>query len=259
MLNGVALLFAYPLLFILEKVFGFTSNVTLVELSNINNQLLRRMSEVAPGTFQHSLQVANLATAVANKIGAKSQLIRTGALYHDIGKINHPVYFTENQKKINPHERLTNEQSAGVVINHVKEGIKLAEKHKLPQVIKDFITTHHGLGKTKFFLISSINENPDKPVDEALFTYPGPNPFTLEQAILMMADAVEAASRSLSDYTEENISNLVEKIVDTQVNEGFFKDCPITFQDITIAKDVFKDKLKTVYHTRISYPELKKD
>lgn len=259
MLNGVALLFAYPLLFILEKVFGFTSNVTLVELSNINNQLLRRMSEVAPGTFQHSLQVANLATAVANKIGAKSQLIRTGALYHDIGKINHPVYFTENQKKINPHERLTNEQSAGVVINHVKEGIKLAEKHKLPQVIKDFITTHHGLGKTKFFLISSINENPDKPVDETLFTYPGPNPFTLEQAILMMADAVEAASRSLSDYTEENISNLVDKIVDTQVNEGFFKDCPITFQDITIAKDVFKDKLKTVYHTRISYPELKKD
>lgn len=259
MLNGIALLFAYPLLFILEKAFGFTSNVTLVELSNINNEPLRNMSEVAPGTFQHSLQVANLATAVANRIGAKSQLVRTGALYHDIGKLNHPVYFTENQKTINPHERLTNEQSAGVVINHIRDGLKLAEKYKLPQVIKDFITTHHGLGKTKFFLISSMNENPDKEIDETLFTYPGPNPFTLEQAILMMADSVEAASRSLNDYTEENISGLVDKIIDTQVSEGFFKNCPITFLDITIAKEVFKEKLKTVYHTRISYPELKKD
>lgn len=258
-INGIMLLFAYPLLFLLEKTFGFTSNVTLVELSNINNEPLRMMSEVAPGTFQHSMQVANLATEVANKIGAKSQLVRTGALYHDIGKTNHPVYFTENQTRINPHERLTNEQSASVVISHVREGLKLAEKHKLPQVIKDFITTHHGLGKTKYFLISYKNEHPDEEIDESLFTYPGPNPFTLEQAILMMADSVEAASRSLNEYTAESISNLVDKIINSQVEDGFFNNCPITFQDISTAKEVFKEKLKTIYHTRISYPELKKE
>ena len=257
-INGILLLFAYPLLFLFEKAFGFTSNVTLVELSNINNELLRRMSEVAPGTFQHSLQVANLATEVANKIGAKSQLVRTGALYHDIGKINNPAYFTENQNKVNPHQRLTFEQSAAVVINHVKDGLKLADKYNLPQVIKDFIQTHHGTGKTKYFLISFKNQNPDTPVDESLYTYPGPNPFTQEQAILMMADAVEAASRSLNDYTEESISELVEKIIDSQTQEGFFRNCPITFQDINTAKEVFKEKLKTIYHTRISYPELKK-
>ena len=258
-INGIMLLFAYPLLFLLEKMFGFTSNVTLVELSNINNEPLRMMSEVAPGTFQHSMQVANLATEVANKIGAKSQLVRTGALYHDIGKTYHPVYFTENQTRINPHERLTNEQSASVVISHVKEGLKLAEKHRLPQVIKDFITTHHGLGKTKYFLISYQNEHPDEEIDESLFTYPGPNPFTLEQAILMMADSVEAASRSLNEYTAESISNLVDKIINSQVEDGFFNNCPITFQDISTAKEVFKEKLKTIYHTRISYPELKKE
>ena len=257
-INGILLLFAYPLLFLFEKAFGFTSNVTLVELSNINNELLRRMSEVAPGTFQHSLQVANLATEVANKIGAKSQLVRTGALYHDIGKINNPAYFTENQNKVNPHQRLTFEQSATVVINHVKDGLRLADKYNLPQVIKDFIQTHHGTGKTKYFLISFKNQNPDTPVDESLYTYPGPNPFTQEQAILMMADAVEAASRSLNDYTEESISGLVEKIIDSQTQEGFFRNCPITFQDINTAKEVFKEKLKTIYHTRISYPELKK-
>ncbi|MBO5880970.1 MAG: HDIG domain-containing protein [Paraprevotella sp.] len=243
-INGIMLLFAYPLLFLLEKMFGFTSNVTLVELSNINNEPLRMMSEVAPGTFQHSMQVANLATEVANKIGAKSQLVRTGALYHDIGKTYHPVYFTENQTRINPHERLTNEQSASVVISHVKEGLKLAEKHRLPQVIKDFITTHHGLGKTKYFLISYQNEHPDEEIDESLFTYPGPNPFTLEQAILMMADSVEAASRSLNEYTAESISNLVDKIINSQVEDGFFNNCPITFQDISTAKEVFKEKLK---------------
>jgi putative nucleotidyltransferase with HDIG domain len=258
-INGIMLLFAYPLLFLLEKMFGFTSNVTLVELSNINNEPLRMMSEVAPGTFQHSMQVANLATEVANKIGAKSQLVRTGALYHDIGKTYHPVYFTENQTRINPHERLTNEQSASVVISHVKEGLKLAEKHRLPQVIKDFITTHHGLGKTKYFLISYQNEHPNEEIDESLFTYPGPNPFTLEQAILMMADSVEAASRSLNEYTAESISNLVDKIINSQVEDGFFNNCPITFQDISTAKEVFKEKLKTIYHTRISYPELKKE
>ena len=257
-INGILLLFAYPLLFILEKTFGFTSNVTLVELSNINNSLLREMSEIAPGTFQHSLQMANLAAEAANKIGANSQLVRTGALYHDIGKMLNPAFFTENQSGINPHKSLSYEQSAQVIINHITDGIKLAEKHNLPKVIKDFIRTHHGAGVAKYFYISYKNEHPDEEVDVSLFSYPGPNPFTKEQAILMMADAVEAASRSLPEYTEESINGLVEKIVDGQVQDGYFKECPITFKDIALVKALFKEKLKTVYHTRITYPELKK-
>ena len=259
-INGVLLLFTYPLLFLVEKTFGFTSNVTLVELSNINNSLLRRMSETVPGTFQHSMQVANLAAEAANRIGAKSQLVRTGALYHDIGKMENPVFFTENQSGgVNPHKNLGYEQSAQVVISHVTDGLKLAEKNNLPKVIKDFITTHHGRGKTKYFYISWKNEHPGEDPNEEAFTYPGPNPFTKEQAILMMADSgVEAASRSLPEYTEESISNLVDKIIDSQVAEGYFKECPITFKDIATVKNVFKEKLKTIYHTRISYPELKK-
>jgi len=258
MINGILLLFAYPLLFLLEKTFGFTSDVTLVELSNINNSLLREMSEVAPGTFQHSLQMANLAAAAANKIGGKSQLVRTGALYHDIGKMVNPAFFTENQSGVNPHKSLSYEQSAQVIISHITDGLKLAEKHNLPKVIKDFISTHHGRGLTKYFYISYKNEHPDEEVDQEKFRYPGPNPFTKEQAVLMMADSVEAASRSLPEYTEESISTLVDKIIDTQVSEGYFKECPITFKDIATAKALFKEKLKTMYHTRISYPELKK-
>lgn len=258
-INGILLLFAYPLLFLVEKTFGFTSNVTLVELSNINNSLLRRMSETVPGTFQHSMQMANLAAEAANRIGAKSQLVRTGALYHDIGKMENPVFFTENQSgNVNPHKNLSYEQSAQTIISHVTDGLKLAEKHNLPKAVKDFITTHHGRGKTKYFYISWKNEHPGEEPDEEVFTYPGPNPFTKEQAILMMADSVEAASRSLPEYTEESIGNLVEKIIDSQVAEGFFKQCPITFKDIDVVKTVFKEKLKTIYHTRISYPELKK-
>ena len=236
MINGILLLFAYPLLFILEKTFGFTSNVTLVELSNINNSLLREMSEIAPGTFQHSLQMANLAAEAANKIGAKSQLVRTGALYHDIGKMVNPAFFTENQSGVNPHKSLNYEQSAQVIISHITDGLKLAEKHNLPKVIKDFISTHHGRGLTKYFYISYKNEHPDEEVDAEKFRYPGPNPFTKEQAILMMADSVEAASRSLPEYTEESIGTLVDKIIDAQVAEGFFKECPITFKDIALVK-----------------------
>ena len=257
-INGILLLFVYPLLFILEKTFGFTSNVTLVELSNINNKLLRQMSEVVPGTFQHSLQMANLAAEAANKIGANSQLVRTGALYHDIGKMVNPAFFTENQTNVNPHKNLSYEQSAQVIINHITDGIKLAEKHQLPKVIKDFIRTHHGKGVAKYFYISYKNEHPDEEIDIEKFSYPGPNPFTKEQAILMMADAVEAASRSLSEYTEKSIGTLIEKIIDGQVSEGYFKECPITFKDIATVKALFKEKLKTVYHTRITYPELKK-
>ena len=258
MINGILLLFAYPLLFLLEKIFGFTSDVTLVELSNINNSLLREMSEVAPGTFQHSLQMANLAAAAANKIGGKSQLVRTGALYHDIGKMVNPAFFTENQSGVNPHKSLSYEQSAQVIISHITDGLKLAEKHNLPKVIKDFISTHHGRGLTKYFYISYKNEHPDEEVDQEKFRYPGPNPFTKEQAVLMMADSVEAASRSLPEYTEESISTLVDKIIDPQVSEGYFKECPITFKDIATVKALFKEKLKTMYHTRISYPELRK-
>jgi putative nucleotidyltransferase with HDIG domain len=258
-LNGILLLFTYPLFFIIEKTFGYTSNVTLVELSDVNNNLLRHLSETAPGTFQHSMQVANLATEAANFLGANAQLVRTGALYHDIGKTENPAFFTENQLGgVNPHENLSYEQSAKVVINHVTDGLKLAEKNNLPTIVKDFISTHHGKGKTKYFYISWKNEHPNEEPDEEMFTYPGPNPFTKEQAILMMADAVEAASRSLPEYTEESIGNLVDKIIDSQVTEGYFKDCPITFKEIAQVKSTFKEKLTTIYHTRISYPELKK-
>ena len=215
---------------------------------------------IAPGSSMERYTFrTNLAAEAANCIGAKSQLVRTGALYHDIGKMENPVFFTENQRGgINPHKNLNYEQSAQVVISHVTGGVKLAEKNNLPKVIKDFITTHHGKGKTKYFYISWKNEHPGEEPDEAMFTYPGPNPFTKEQAILMMADSVEAASRSLPQYDEESISNLVEKIIDSQVAEGYFKECPITFKDIATVKEVFKEKLKTIYHTRISYPELKK-
>ena len=258
LLNGILLLFTYPLMLLYEKLFRFTSDVTLVELSNINTQLLRMLSENAPGTFQHSMQVSNLAAAAANKVGASSLLVRTGALYHDIGKLENPVFFTENQGGTNPHACLPYEQSARIIINHVHDGLRLADKHHLPEAIKDFIATHHGKSKAKYFYISYKNEHPGEEVDESLFTYPGPAPFSMETAILMMADAVEAASRSLPEYTDESIANIVDRVVDSQVQEGNFKECPITFKDINDIKTVFKEKLRTIYHTRISYPELKK-
>ncbi len=258
--NGVLLLFAYPLMLVIEKTFGFISNVTLIELSNTNKKLLRNLSEVAPGTFQHSVMVGNLAAEIANKIGAKAQLVRTGALYHDIGKMKNPAYFTENQMGgANPLDTMPRIDAAQIVIGHVTDGLKTAEKYSLPGVIKDFIKTHHGTGKTKYFYISYKNEHPDEPVDDTLFTYPGPDPFTREQAILMMADTVEAAARSLKEYTEDSISNLVNKLIDQQVADGFFKYSPITFHDIAVAKQVLTDRLKAIYHTRTSYPELKKD
>ncbi len=256
-INGVLLLFTYPLLWLFEKSLGFISDVTLVELTNINHPLLQRMTEVAPGTFQHSMQVANLASEVAKRIGAKAQLVRTGALYHDIGKMERPVFFTENQSGANPHKHLTAIKSAEVIIAHVSRGLELASQHNLPAIIRRFISTHHGQGKVKYFYITYKNEHPDEPVDDALFTYPGPNPATREEAILMMCDGCEAASRSLAEYTEESISALVDRIVDTQVADGFFTECNITFRDIAQAKAVLKDRLKNVYHTRITYPDLK--
>jgi putative nucleotidyltransferase with HDIG domain len=255
--NGFLLLFAYPLMLIIEKTFGFISTVTLFELSNTNNELLRRMSEVASGTFQHSINVGNLGAEIANKIGAKAQLVRTGALYHDIGKMENPVFFTENQAGVNPHDKLSDIESARIIVSHVTDGLSLAEKYNLPTVIKDFITTHHGAGLAKYFYVNYKNEHPDEEVDVNIFSYPGPNPFTREQAILMMTDAVEAASRSLPEYTEESISMLVNKLIDDQIANGNFKECPITFRDIDVAKQVLIDRLKSMYHTRIQYPELK--
>lgn len=257
-INGIFLLLSYPMMYLIEKMFGFISNVTLFELSNTNKGLLRNLSEIAPGTFQHSITVGNLAAEIANRIHANSLLVRTGALYHDIGKMTNPVFFTENQAGVNPHDQLSDLESAQIIISHVTEGLKLAEKFNLPGIIKDFISTHHGNGLTKFFYINYCNEHPDEKVDKEQFQYPGPNPFTREQAILMMADTVEAASRSLKEYTEESISALTNKLIDSQVAGGFFRECPITFRDIALAKSILIERLKSIYHTRISYPHLNK-
>lgn len=257
-INGIFLLLSYPMMYLIEKMFGFISNVTLFELSNTNKGLLRNLSEIAPGTFQHSITVGNLAAEIANRIHANSLLVRTGALYHDIGKMTNPVFFTENQAGVNPHDQLSDLESAQIIISHVTEGLKLAEKFNLPGIIKDFISTHHGTGLTKYFYINYCNEHPDEQVDKEMFQYPGPNPFTREQAILMMADTVEAASRSLNEYTEESISTLTNKLIDNQVADGFFRECPITLRDIALAKSVLIERLKSIYHTRISYPHLNK-
>lgn len=257
-INFIFVTFSYLLVYVCEKVFGFISEVSMIELSNINRPLLQELSEVAPGTFQHSMQVSNLVSAAAIRIGANASLVRTGALYHDIGKMKNPAFFTENQTPgMDPHASLSYKESAKIIIGHVEEGIRIAKKYALPQQIIDFIETHHGKGKAKFFYNSYKNEHPDEEVDEADFTYPGPNPFSKETALLMMADTVEAASRSLPAYTEESISNLVDKLVDAQVAEGLLKNTPMTFSDIEMAKEVFIEKLKTIYHSRIAYPELK--
>ncbi len=254
LISGILLLLTYPLMFVIEKLFGFTSVVTLFELSDSSRGLLLKLSEVAPGTFTHSTTVGNLAYEIANKIGANGLLVRTGALYHDIGKMSNPVFFTENQASVNPHDKLTEKESAQIIIDHVIEGQRLAEKYNLPSNIRDFILTHHGQGVAKYFFLKYQKEHPDEPINKEEFSYPGPNPYTREQAILMMADSVEAASHSLTEYNEEVISALVNRIIDSQVNDGFFTECPITFLDIATAKQVLIDRLKSIYHTRIQYP-----
>ena len=219
--------------------------------------LLQELSEVAPGTFQHSYQVSILATAAASKVGADTQLVRTGALYHDIGKMLHPEYFTENSPANSPHQYLSYEESARVIIRHVQDGVTLAQKHGLPDSVIEFIRTHHGRSTTRYFYNSYANEHPGEEVDPEPFTYPGPNPYTKEQGILMLADSVEAASRSLSEYTEEGIRHLITKIVDGIVSEGLLNDTPLTFHDIQEIKETFYLKLKTMYHARIAYPDRK--
>lgn len=256
-INMVLTSFAYILIFIVEKVFGFISVVTLVELSDINNPLLRELSEECPGTFQHSMAVANLVTGAAHRVGANVQLVRAGALYHDIGKTKNPAFFTENQHGVNPHNALTPVQSARVIINHVTDGVKIAEKEKLPRVIRDMILQHHGTTTARYFYNTYCNEHPGEEVDPAPFTYPGPNPQSKEASLLMMADVVEAASRSLKDHNPETIEALVNRLIDAQVAEGLHKDSPLSFRDITTIKKAFINTLLTMYHVRIAYPERK--
>ncbi len=254
--NGVMLLFAYPAMYLTERIFGFVSDVTLIELSNPSSPLLRNLSMVAPGTFQHCTMVGNLAAEIAEKIGADATLVRTGALYHDIGKTANPAYYIENQKGMsNPLETKDRKEAAHIIISHVTEGIRLAKEQGLPQDIIDFIRTHHGAGLTKYFYLNYKKEHPEEEVDPADFTYEGPNPQTTEQAILMMADTVEAASRSLPDYSEKSITQLVNNIIDNQVAEKFYEECPINFRDIADAKQVLIDRLMAIYHTRIAYPK----
>lgn len=257
-INAVILSFCYILIVVLEKIFGFTSTVTLVELSDINNPLLRRLAEEAPGTFQHSMQVSTLASEAARAIGANTTLVRTGALYHDIGKMESPIFFTENQHGVNPHAGLNPETSAQKIISHVTGGLQMANKAKLPAVIKAFITEHHGRSLTRYFYNTAVNENPGKHIDPEKFRYPGPNPQSRETAILMMADCVEAASRSLPDYSAATINSLVDRIIDGLAAEGLFKESPISFRDVETIKATFKKRLATIYHSRVAYPDIKK-
>lgn len=259
LINGLLLLFAYPFIYIIEQIFGFISNVRLIELSDINTPLMRKLSETAPGTFQHCTQVSNLAVEIANKIGANPLLARVGALYHDVGKISNPPFFVENQAKgNNPHNKLNAEESSIIITNHVKDGVKIAKDFGLPKSIIEFIETHHGKSVTRYFYNQYVNEHPDEEVDINKFSYTGPNPYTKEQAIVMMCDTVEAASRSLPEYNDESINKLVDKIVDAQIIEHYLDRAPITLKEIGEAKEILKEKLKNIYHTRIAYPEIKK-
>ncbi len=254
--NAISLSVAYPLVYICEKVFGFTSDATLLELSDTNHKLLKSLSEKAPGTFQHSLQVANIAESLIRAIGGNPLLVRTGALYHDIGKMLNPGFFTENQTAhFNPHKNLTSKESAKVIIQHVTDGLILAKKHNLPQAVANFIPTHQGTMEVKFFLNTYKNEHPDEEVDTADFTYPGPKPNSKETAVVMIADSIEAASRSLQEYNKESISALVDKIVDYQMGHDQFSNVNMTFKDVLTIKEVLIDKLGTIYHTRIAYPD----
>lgn len=256
--NGLLILASYPLIFLFEKIFGFLSDATLLELSDTNHPILRELAEKAPGTFHHVIQVANLAEDAIRVIGGNSLLMRVGALYHDIGKIGAPGFFIENQGGRNPHENIAYEKSAEVIIQHVYYGGELAKKYKLPKPIIDFIFTHHGSGLVKYFYTKFSNENEGVVPDISKFTYPGPSPFTKETAVLMMADAVEAASRTIKEYNKQSIDALVDKIINDQIEDNQFEEANITFRDIFKVKEVFKKKLLNVYHARIEYPERKK-
>jgi putative nucleotidyltransferase with HDIG domain len=254
--NGVLLLLSYPLIFVFEKTFRFLSDATLFELSDTNQPLLRNLAEEAPGSFQHSLQVANLAEEAAREISANNLLARAGALYHDVGKIANSEYFVENQAEgFSPHDRLDPLKSSGIIIDHVRAGVDLARKYKLPSQITDFIQTHHGTSVAYYFYKKYLDRNPKGTEMQKHFSYSGPKPFSKETAIVMMADAVEAASRTLSNYSEEKISELVERIIYIQEQDGQFSETPLTFKDISDIKSVFIKRLSNIYHARIAYPE----
>lgn len=254
--NGILVLLSYPIIFLFEKKFYFLSDSTLLELSNLNNPLLRIFAEEAPGSYQHSLQVANLAEEAARIVGANSLLVRTGALYHDVGKIINSGYFIENQNKdLSPHRNMDPVESSGIIINHVYEGVKLGRKYKLPVQIIDFIRTHHGTTKAFFFYIKYLETERSTAGVEKMFAYPGPKPFSKETAIVMMADAVEAASRTLYTYNETTVGDLVEKIVDSQEQEDQFSDAPLTFKDLSEIKGIFRKRLLNIHHSRAIYPE----
>ncbi len=249
----------YGLIYAFEKMFRFISSITLVELTDINSELLHTLAERAPGTFQHSMQVSNLATEAAKAIGANALLVRTGALYHDIGKIANPLYYTENQQGVeNPLLKMDPRDAAQVVIAHVAEGEKIARRNHLPEVIINFITTHHGASLVRYFYNTYANAHPGEEVDASLFRYPGPKPSTKEGAILMMADAIEARSRSLTEFTEEAISKAVDQMIDSQIADGQFAETPLSFKDVEDIRRVFKTRLSSMNHHRISYPTLNK-
>jgi hypothetical protein len=254
--NGLLLLTSYPLIFIFEKIFGFLSDATLIELIDTNQPLLRALSEKAPGTFQHCMQVANLAEEGVRQIGGNALLVRAGALYHDIGKMERPSYYIENIEAVkNPHDNLDFEESAQIIISHVTKGVEMAQRHKLPAPLTDFIRTHHGTTTVQYFYRSFIKKYPEKEVDIDKFRYPGPKPYSKETAVLMMADSVEAASRSNKTLTDETINALVDNIIEHQVKGNQFDDANVTFKDISIIKGIFKMKLKKIFHNRIEYPE----
>jgi putative nucleotidyltransferase with HDIG domain len=255
-INAMLTLFAYPLIYLFEKMFGFLSDVTLIEMTDMNNKLLRELAEKAPGTFQHSLQVANMAGAAIHKIGGHELLVRVGALYHDIGKRKNPMFFIENQVHgINPHDELSYQESSQIIIQHVSDGINLAKNDNIPDQVIDFIRTHHGLTRVEYFYRKEMAENEGKDVDVSLFTYPGPKPYSKETAVLMMADGVEAASRSLKEYNSETIEVLVNSIVDYLISNDQFSNANLTFKDISIIKKMFIQMLINVYHVRIEYPQ----
>ncbi len=259
-INAMLSSMAYILMFAVERTFGFISVVTLGELSDINQPLLRELSDKCPGTFQHSMSVSNLVTDAARAMGADEQLVRAGALYHDIGKMANPAFFTENQHGVNPHDALSPEQSARIVIGHVTEGTRLADRASLPPVVRDFILEHHGAGKAKYFYFKACEQAPEgTAVDPTPYTYPGPNPRTRETSLLMMADAVEAASRSLRDYSRQSITELVDKIINGQLAEGLHSDSTLEMRDIPIIKEAFVKRLMTIYHTRVAYPQAPAD
>lgn len=255
LISSVCVLFSFPLIYLFEKLFGFTSDFTLLELCDLNSPLLRHLSQKIPGTFQHSLQVANLAEEACYKIGGNALLVRTGAMYHDIGKMNNPRFFTENQVgEVSPHEDLSSEESARIIIDHVIKGVEIAVEHQLPETVIDFIRTHHGTTTTRYFLHNYKKEHEGEIINEDLFRYPGPIPFSKETAILMMADGVEASSRSLKKYDAIAIDELVDRIINHQINENQFINSDITFRDINLIKKIFKKRLMNIYHVRIEYP-----